>query len=52
MSRYTQRSCLSAPQRQHSEQPKVRDYSGLRVRIAPQFTFLITLMSIRDKPWS
>lgn len=28
------------------------DYSDLRIGIAPQFTFLITLISIRDKPWS
>lgn len=31
---------------------KAIDYSDLRIGIAPQFTFLITLISIRDKPWS
>lgn len=28
------------------------DYSDLRIGIAPQFTFLITLILIRDKSWS
>jgi hypothetical protein len=28
------------------------DYSDLRIGIAPQFTFLITLISSRDMSWS
>lgn len=46
MSRYT---LQIAPVKQLFE---AIDYSDLRIGIAPQFTFLITLISIRDKPWS